>query len=132
MTLNWIEYLNLAEELLATNEEEYLRSSISRAYYSVFNIARDLKGCRHNKEKSIHKVVKDTYWNSPNRNEKRIGRLLGTLSKSRTDADYDTSCEIDFARAERSVNKAKEILALFGLVYKFHPKVSQGISLDKP
>ncbi|MEG4171823.1 MULTISPECIES: hypothetical protein [unclassified Microcoleus] len=41
MKFDWEEYFNLAKELAETTEEAKLRSAVSRAYYSVFCLARN-------------------------------------------------------------------------------------------
>ena len=37
---DWADYLRLAQELAQRGEESCKRSAVSRAYYSVFNLAR--------------------------------------------------------------------------------------------
>ena len=41
MKFDWSEYFNLAQELAGTSEEAKLQSAVSRAYYSVFCLARN-------------------------------------------------------------------------------------------
>lgn len=118
MSFNWRDYVYLAEELLNQEEESCLRSSISRAYYGVFCIARNKKSYRNYKLKegeSMHWVVINAYKNSSDANEQNIGRILDKLRKSRNDADYDESRSIDKNLAERMVISAKQILTWMGI-----------------
>ena len=93
MTFNLAAYLDLAEEILELDkanegqDNAYLRCSISRAYYSVFCIARNFKGLKHYRpttNEPFHSVVLDTYRTSEGRNKKtdrRIWQLLDHLRK---------------------------------------------------
>ncbi len=78
MSFDWKSYIQLAEELInhqrtPSLQEAYLRSAISRSYYGVFCIARNLlihKGISIPKV-DTHKFVRDKYWKSPNRTDKK-------------------------------------------------------------
>ncbi|MBI5166247.1 MAG: hypothetical protein HY998_00715 [candidate division NC10 bacterium] len=110
MSFNWKDYVYLAEDLLNRTEESCLRSSISRAYYGVFCIARNEKGYQNYKPKkgeNIHWIVINAYKNSGDTNGQNIGRILDKLRKSRNDADYDESRSIDRNLAERMLVSAK-------------------------
>lgn len=79
MSFDWKDYVYLAEELLNRTEESCYRSSISRAYYGVFCITRNLKGYGNYKPKkgeNIHWVVINAYKNSSDRREKISGESL--------------------------------------------------------
>lgn len=118
MSFDWKGYVHLAEELQKRTEESYLRSSISRAYYGAFCIARNKKGYQNYKLKrgeNIHWIVIDAYKNSSNANEQNIGRILDKLRKTRNDADYDENKPIKKDLAERIVISAKQILSHFGI-----------------
>jgi uncharacterized protein (UPF0332 family) len=112
MSFNWIEYINLAEELLSKSNESSFRSSISRAYYGIFCIARKRKFYQKYTDSDIHWKVINEYWNSENRDERRIGRILAQLRKSRNYADYDEEINITKAEAEQALLSAKEALAI--------------------
>jgi len=47
MSFNWRDYVDLAQDLLNRAEEACQRSSISRAYYGVFCLARNRKGYKN-------------------------------------------------------------------------------------
>lgn len=61
MSFDWKSYIHLAEELVKRQEESCLRSSISRAYYGVFRIARNKKGYEMYKKSDIHSKVINAY-----------------------------------------------------------------------
>ncbi len=115
MSFNWRDYVSLAEELSNRTEESYLRSSISRAYYGVFCIARDRKGYKKYPSSDVHWKVINEYKNSGDKTEQDIGRVLDKLRKSRNDADYDESRLISRDLAERMVISAKQILTRMGI-----------------
>ena len=118
MSFDWKDYVYLAEELLARAKESCLRSSISRAYYGVFCIARNRKGYQNYEPKrgeNIHWLVINEYKISRNVCDRDIGRTLDKLRKSRNDADYKENKPINTGLAERSVLLAKSILAKLGI-----------------
>ena len=114
MSFDWKDYVYLAEELLNRPEEAYLRSAISRAYYGVFCIARNRKGCKEFTRANVHWEVINKYKNSSDRNERNIGRILDNLRRSRNDADYNEDKLISGDLAERAVLLAKNVLASIG------------------
>ncbi len=89
MRFDWSEYLNLAQELAATNSdssgnrEAKLRSAISRAYYSTFGLAQnylcDIEKDRtlldKNREINKHQYVANAFINhrTKKKNMVRIG-----------------------------------------------------------
>ncbi|MEG4959247.1 MULTISPECIES: HEPN domain-containing protein [unclassified Microcoleus] len=105
MRFDWSEYLNLAQELSATNSdssanrEAKLRSAISRAYYSTFCLARnylrdiekDPRLFRKNRDINEHKYVADEFIYHPTKmkNMVKIGENLSRLRELRNKADYD-------------------------------------------
>jgi len=122
MSFNWIEYINLAEELLSKSDESSFRSSISRAYYGIFCTARKKKFYQKYTGSDIHWKVINEYWNSENRDERRIGRILAQLRKSRNYADYDEEITIKKTDAETALKFAKDILAIMQIAYKDNRK----------
>ena len=105
MRFDWSEYLNLAQELAATNSdcsgnrEAKLRSAISRAYYSTFcrarNYLRDIekdptlfsKNGDINKHQYVAKAF--TSHRTKNKNMVKIGENLSRLRDLRNKADYE-------------------------------------------
>ncbi|WP_217355207.1 hypothetical protein [Aphanizomenon sp. UHCC 0183] len=120
MKFNWAEYLELAKELADITStissdsetdskprisEAKLRSSISRAYYAAFCIARNyLRDVLHEPRLSKartgdtneHQFVADEFRYNKSKNKKmiEIGNDLGRLRQSRNKADYDDTIYI--------------------------------------
>ncbi len=110
MSFDWKEYIKLAEELLKQVDEAHLRSSISRAYYGVFCIARNKSGYKRTKATNVHKSVILHYQRSHNLDYKFVGKLLDELRRNRNDADYNEDKVIDLRLAERVLAKSSMIL----------------------
>jgi uncharacterized protein (UPF0332 family) len=115
MSFDWVEYVKLAENFQKKLDESYLRSSISRAYYGIFCIVRNIKGYKDYTKADIHGKVINEYKNSDNLTEKNIGRILDELRRNRNDADYNEDKSIGKDLTERVVLKAKEILRCLGI-----------------
>lgn len=118
MSFNWKDFVSFAEVLLNRAEEACYRSSISRAYYGIFCIARNKKSYKNYKPKegeNIHWIVINEYKNSSNINDQNIGRILDKLRKSRNDADYNEDKSIIKGHAERAVYSAKQVLTAMGI-----------------
>ncbi|MEG3841921.1 HEPN domain-containing protein [Microcoleus sp. herbarium14] len=104
MRFDWSEYLNLAQELAATNSdssansEAKLRSAISRAYYATFCLARnylrdiekDPRLSRNNRDINEHQYVAKEfiYHRTRMKNMVKIGENLSKLRELRNKADY--------------------------------------------
>ena len=117
MNFDWSLYIQLADELISHQKtpdllEAYLRTAISRSYYGVFCIARNSLVSRGATIPKVdtHKFVRDKYWKSPNRAEKKIGKDLLELWRERKDADYEDGATIDINRARTAYEMAKRIL----------------------
>lgn len=117
MSFDWKLYVQLAEELInhqrtPTFREAYLRSAMSRSYYGVFCIARNFLANRGTSIPKVdtHKFVRDKYWKSPNRAEKKIGKDLLDLWRERKDSDYEDEAPIDINRARTAHQLAIRIL----------------------
>jgi len=107
MRFNWSEYLNLAQELAATNSDSSanrdakLRSAISRAYYSTFCLARnylrdiekDPRLFRKNRDINEHQYVAEEFIYHPTKmkNMVKIGEKLSKLRELRNKADYENT-----------------------------------------
>jgi len=105
MRFDWSEYLNLAQELAATNSDSSanrdakLRSAISRAYYSTFCLARnylrdiekDPRLFRKNRDINEHQYVAEEFIYHPTKmkNMVKIGENLSRLRELRNKADYE-------------------------------------------
>ena len=105
MRFDWSEYLNLAQELAATNSDSSanrdakLRSAITRAYYSTFCLARnylrdiekDPRLFRKNRDINEHQYVAKEFIYHPTqlKNMIKIGENLSRLRELRNKADYE-------------------------------------------
>jgi uncharacterized protein (UPF0332 family) len=119
---DWANYLKLAEEILKldpNHDTAYVRSSLSRAYYSVFCIARNMRRFDSyeppedaEERKSIHKIVLDAYKDSPNDFDHDIFEHLDWLKKWRNQADYREYRFIRRKLAEDAIERAKECMEI--------------------
>lgn len=100
MTFDWLEYLRLAQELAGQvvsppNQEAKLRSSVSRAYYAAFcmarNYLRDIEGYSIPLGVEAHTYVRDEFKRSSDRVRRKIGNNLDRLRIYRNEVDYDDS-----------------------------------------
>lgn len=90
-TFDWSEYLKLAEELAARKEEACLRSSLSRAYYYVYNLA--LSRAKRNgfvpvQGESTHGQLWRLFSGSPESECIKLGQIALRLKERREKADY--------------------------------------------
>lgn len=89
----WIKYHELVTQLYEQNEEEYIRSAISRDYYACFNLCKNhLKQKRKfedTKKSTAHKEVSKILQISKNKKEEEIGKTLYKFRKLRNKSDYD-------------------------------------------
>lgn len=110
MSFNWDSYIQLASDLIHHQKtlsinKAYLRTAMSRSYYGVFCIARDIlisKGWQM-PIYGVHKFVREEYQKCP----KRIGEIgykiakdLLKLWQGRIDADYRGNAKINKTIAE--------------------------------
>jgi uncharacterized protein (UPF0332 family) len=101
---DWSAYLDLAKTctthcILSDSqnntalEEAKLRSSTSRAYYSIFlrsrNYVRDSLNTDLPKNGTVHRRVFTTLRGSNSRDQKNLSELLHRLRRFRNQADYD-------------------------------------------
>jgi len=118
MNFNWIDFVFLAEELLNNQKEAHIRSSASRAYYGLFGIARNNKNLQNYEKADLHHKVISAYRDSKDENEKKVGRVLFQLRRSRNHADYHPHISFGANRekTEKLVAKAKYALELMGML----------------
>ncbi len=114
MSFEWKDCISLSEELTKRPEESCLRSSISRAYYGVWCIARNKKGYKNYKsedKENIHWIVINAYKGDIDKTLRKVGWSLAELRKTRNDADYNEDEEINKSLAESRLILAKSILS---------------------
>jgi uncharacterized protein (UPF0332 family) len=119
MEFDWCNYLLLAEEIANRNEEQCLRSSISRAYYAAFHVS--LKTLQQNGKvrledqgRGIHQELIKTLRSSRNSVEKKTGNRLDRLRCYRNNADYKPIMGNLPDRAKESVRLARIIIEEYG------------------
>lgn len=112
MSFNWEEYLTLAETLSNNPQESYLRSAISRAYYSVFCIARNRTGFKNHRESNVHFVVINKLKSHPDTRIKKIGKNIDELRRYRNEADYNEDRQIDKELTNRAIILAQNAFQL--------------------
>ena len=134
---DWEEYLKLANELSLTPNtpaacrEAKHRCSISRAYYSVFIIARnhlrDTNEVTIRRDK-VHTFVRRKFERPPRKgsnenaqNYRRIGVLLGRLSDNRSRADYDDVIRDPEKLNRTSLSEANQAFGLLDIIRKANP-----------
>lgn len=92
---DWIKFVLLANQLLEDDNEESIRSAISRLYYGFFGISRRYlinvknKNYLRRKDNMIHYTAYKELLNSTDVNENQIAQILNKLRLVRNNADYD-------------------------------------------
>jgi hypothetical protein len=91
---DWLGYLELAQDLAAQDKEASQRSSLSRAYYYVYNIAlarAEGNGFKSISGESTHGQLWRLYSSSPEAQCIRLGQIALRLKDKRERADYRPS-----------------------------------------
>jgi hypothetical protein len=105
MPFDWNEYLALARQLAAANDEASKRSAISRAYYFVFNIAfarAEATAGRFPGGETTHKWCWDRYERTPDPSCRRLGIRGTRMKRLRVKADYKAT---DIPRLDDEVRR---------------------------
>jgi hypothetical protein len=90
-SFDWSEYLNLARELASRKEEACLRSSLSRAYYYVYDLAlirAERNGFVSVQGESTHGQLWRLFNKSPEPECINLGQIALRLKEKRERADY--------------------------------------------
>lgn len=121
MSFCWKDYIDLSNTLIGSSknntlEKAYLRTSVSRAYYGVFCIARnylrDVKNIQI-RSQNTHEFVINKFKFSTNLMEYYIGNYLISLRDERNKADYEDSYQIDTDKANSMLISANQALHFF-------------------
>jgi len=126
MSFDWSLYIQLADELMNHQRnpilrEAYLRSAISRSYYGIYCISRNLlikRGVKIDKTRSAHTQVREEYIYSKNKLERKIGNNLSRLWDFRKDADYEdpivgvNDAQLAYKLANKALYQLKRIGAV--------------------
>lgn len=111
MSYSWKHYYELAKELGERAEvageilsEALFRSSVSRAYYSAFNLslqyAKNL-GYEYSEQRGRHEDLIKFFGDRDDINSKTIGMRLGSCRDYRKVADYDSKLPDDYHALDR-------------------------------
>ena len=124
MSFDWLEYLDLAQELARpptgpSSQEARLRSAISRSYYAAFCKARN-----HLRDKEgddtipsggqVHSYVRNQFMGNSDRVRKKVGENLNQLRIYRNKADYDDIVAGLPATTKRVLKQAKRVISTLG------------------
>lgn len=110
MSFNWFTLLTVAGDLLEKDGEEYMRTSINRSYYAVFNTTRQIIEENIKEElpvKYIHDAVINYCISNSNHNYQKIGSDLDRLRRERVKADYKGDIVIKKDTAQKVFKWAK-------------------------
>ena len=110
---DWAEYLRLATDLANNPDEASHRTSISRAYYSVYHAASALaiRNGYPAGQKS-HKNIWNLYAKEQNRDSKRLAQWGNTMKHVRELADYSASVPQIPGQMSQQLTYARDFLAL--------------------
>ncbi len=122
MSFDWLQFLTFAQELPRTSlpstlHEAMLRSSISRAYYAAFGLARDYlitqEGRAVPRGTNIHWFVTTAFERSSDPSRQVIGHLLHHLRSVRNAADYDRVFPRDVLGVARAaLQESREVIQM--------------------
>jgi uncharacterized protein (UPF0332 family) len=86
---SWLEFLRLADDLARNPDEASHRTSISRAYYSVYHVASARAVGNGYVDQKSHVEIWKLYKKNANRDCKKLADIGFRMKKERVDADYD-------------------------------------------
>lgn len=126
MDFDWRLFLRLADEMMSLPrspecQEAYIRTAISRYYYGVFCISRNLilsRGIEIQGPDS-HKFVREKFFETRRNVEITLHGYLRRLCFRRVDADYKEDKSIGFSEVEEAgilSHKTLKILETLGAV----------------
>jgi uncharacterized protein (UPF0332 family) len=119
MSFSWRDYYILAGQLKqqaadSPQQEAYLRSAISRAYYASFclarNYLRDSLGRKSTGTLDDHEFVKNQFRNLPGQDNQAIAENLRRLRAYRNQADYDDELPSIKNTALMAMNMAGKVI----------------------
>jgi uncharacterized protein (UPF0332 family) len=114
LAVNWRDFLPLATQLAAGATEAEWRSAVSRAYYTIFHVARRLLSDLHftvPRADRAHQYLVFRLSNCGDAGVEQAGRDLDTLRRLRNRADYDDVPALGQAQAAAAVQLASLVVA---------------------
>lgn len=117
MSVNPVDFLVFAEDVLERNDEISFRNSISRAYYSLYHsTCLSLKFCPATSHAGVISYLQSNYENKKERFDnmtmRRLSALLAQTKKQRQIADYDLQHKIDVSDAKSTILTVKRGIQL--------------------
>ena len=107
---DWSEYLNLAVQLAANTDEASHRSSISRAYYSIYHKASERAVSAGYVDQHKHWQLWDMYGRNTDRAYRKLSSIGSRMKKERIDADYDATATRIAERMNVQLQRAQDFL----------------------
>ena len=118
---DWAEYLRLANQLSQNPDEGSHRTSISRAYYSIFHAATNQAQANGYSERSHSRLWK-MYQNDADRNCRRLSFIGNVMKRAREDADYATNVSRVEEVMTQQLNDASRFIAILAAVPATSPQ----------
>jgi len=121
----WKEYLEVAQVLAESKQEARLRSSISRAYYCVYNLAftrAKQNGFVSVPGGSTHVQLWRLFSLSPEAECTRLGQIAIRLKEKREKADYGPIYKRIEEDVDEVLKEAHDFVARLGRLAARHPK----------
>jgi uncharacterized protein (UPF0332 family) len=109
------DFLTVAQSLANNKTEAAWRSSVSRAYYAAFHVARDLMrgvGFGVPQSEKAHTHLEQRLSNCGDAIVERAGAKLGSLKSKRTQADYELRLPVARQVALFSCQTAEQIMQI--------------------
>ena len=108
---DWSGYLKLANQLATNPDEASQRSSISRAYYSVYHKASERAVSTGYVDQRSHRGLWDVYRRNTDRGCRRLSDIGSRMKKERIAADYDSAATRIAERMKVQLNRGNDLLA---------------------
>ncbi len=114
MTFQWLDLMDLARDLAATDKEAHRRAAISRAYYAVFHAGRR-RWARDQGLATDRRIEHAPLWEYYRRRpgDAALGEKGRRLLELRRGADYDFAPACSTKDTQRALHLAEELLAAF-------------------
>ncbi len=112
---DWVQYLELADELAERRDNEAaLRSAVSRAYYAAFCKSRQTLRDQGFivPRRGAHQFVWEKYQNHSEKSRRRLGAHGERLKKYREDADYEETVPELVKTVKDSLVRARDVIRL--------------------
>jgi uncharacterized protein (UPF0332 family) len=127
------DFLSVAKGLLSAGTEAAWRSAVSRAYYAIFHVARELLedlGFAVPRGDRAHGHLWLRLSNCGDPPVENAGRELSDLRRERNRADYDVNVPLSSSTAAALVRDAEQImLALDGVVEPTRTQITDAMKI---